>query len=232
VVADAVPDPAGKPVGRRVVLGLLAAGAAGVVTGHWVQDALARVLGPIENRDPTGLISLFPLGETFRFYSVTGSVPTRTAQTYRLTVSGLGTRSATYTLADLQAMPQTTLVRDFQCVTGWRVPEVHWGGVALSVLLDRAEPLPSATAVRFRSFDGTYSESLTMQQARRADVIVALRMLGAPVTHDHGGPVRMYAAPMYGYKSTKWLSGIELTDHAEPGYWEKRGYDTDGFIQH
>lgn len=214
------------------MLGLLAAGAAGVVTGHSVQDAMARALGPIANRDPTGFVSLIPLGDTFRFYSVTGSVPVRTARTYRLAVSGLARHSATYRLADLQAMPQTTLVRDFQCVTGWRVPQVHWSGVKLSVLLDRAEPLPSAKAVRFRSFDGTYTESLTLSQARRSDVIVALRMLGGPVTHDHGGPVRIYAAPMYGYKSTKWLSAIELTDHVEPGYWEKYGYDVNGFIQH
>ncbi len=225
-------DPAGRPVGRRIVLGLLAAGAVGVVTGHSVQDGMARALGPIADRDPTGLLSLIPLGDTFRFYSVTGSVPVRTARTYRLAVSGLARHSATYKLADLKAMPQTSLVRDFQCVTGWRVPQVHWSGVRLSVLLDRAEPLPSAKAVRFRSFDGTYTESLTMAQARRSDVIVALRMLGGAVTHEHGGPVRMYAAPMYGYKSTKWLSAIELTDHVEPGYWEKYGYDINGFIQH
>jgi DMSO/TMAO reductase YedYZ molybdopterin-dependent catalytic subunit len=225
-------DPAGRPVGRRIVLGLLVAGAVGVVTGHSVQDGMARALGPIADRDPTGLLSLIPLGDTFRFYSVTGSVPVRTARTYRLAVSGLARHSATYKLADLKAMPQTSLVKDFQCVTGWRVPQVHWSGVRLSVLLDRAEPLPSAKAVRFRSFDGTYTESLTMAQARRSDVIVALRMLGGPVTHEHGGPVRMYAAPMYGYKSTKWLSAIELTDHVEPGYWEKYGYDVNGFIQH
>ena len=56
-------------------------------------------------------------------------------------------------------------------------------------------------------------------------------MLGGPVTHDHGGPVRMYAGGMYGYKSTKWLSGIELTDREVPGYWEPRGYDIDGVIK-
>jgi DMSO/TMAO reductase YedYZ molybdopterin-dependent catalytic subunit len=41
----------------------------------------------------------------------------------------------------------------------------------------------------------------------------------------------MYAASMYGYKSTKWLSGIELTRDAVPGYWERRGYDIDGTIK-
>jgi DMSO/TMAO reductase YedYZ molybdopterin-dependent catalytic subunit len=109
--------------------------------------------------------------------------------------------------------------------------EVHWAGVPLSALLDLAEPSAAATAVRFRSFDGTYTESMTLSQARRSDVIVALRMLGGPVTHDHGGPVRIYAASMYGYKSTKWLSGIELTQGEIPGYWEHRGYALDGTIK-
>jgi DMSO/TMAO reductase YedYZ molybdopterin-dependent catalytic subunit len=221
----------GAPVGRRLVLGLAGLGVAGIVGGRAIQDRLAAWLGPIENRDPTGLISLLPLGNTFRFYSVTGGVTDKTAATYRLDVTGLVTHTATYTLADLQDMPQTSLVRDFQCVTGWRVPEVHWKGVKLADILDAAQPLPAATALRFRSFDGTYTESLTLDQARRADVIVALEMLGRPVSHDHGGPVRMYIAPMYGYKSTKWLSGIELTADVVPGYWEDTGnYDVDGWI--
>jgi DMSO/TMAO reductase YedYZ molybdopterin-dependent catalytic subunit len=223
-------EPKGTPVGRRVVLGLLGVGALGIVTGAKVQDALLKVIGPLEVRDPTGLLSLLPLGDTFRFYSVSGGVPQRDAATYRLSVSGLVDRPTTYRLADLQRMPQTSLVSDFQCVTGWRVPQVHWRGVSLSHLLDIARPSPGATAVRFTSFDGTYSESLTLDQARLPHVVVALEMLGGPVTHDHGGPVRMYIAPMYGYKSTKWLSGIELTKDVIPGYWEHRGYDVDGFV--
>jgi DMSO/TMAO reductase YedYZ molybdopterin-dependent catalytic subunit len=220
----------GKPVGRRTILGLIAIAGAGVVGGKAIQDGLAKILAPIELRDPTGLISLIPVGDSFRFYSVTSAVPTRNAQTYRLAIGGMVTHVAVYTLADLQAMPQTRLVRDFQCVTGWHVPQVHWSGVRLSTLLDRAAPLAGATAVRFRSFDGTYTESLTLDQARLDDVIVALQMLGGPITHNHGGPVRMYVAPMYGYKSTKWVSGIELTANVDPGYWEHRGYPVDGFI--
>jgi DMSO/TMAO reductase YedYZ molybdopterin-dependent catalytic subunit len=55
-------------------------------------------------------------------------------------------------------------------------------------------------------------------------------MLGVPVTHDHGGPVRLHVAPMYGYKGVKWLSGIELTRAVRPGYWEERGYSVDGWV--
>ena len=143
-------------------------------------------------------------------------MPTPDPASYRLTVSGLVEHPAAYSLADLQAMPQTSMTRTFHCVTGWYVNDVPWSGVRLSELLDRAVPTADAAAVRFRSFDGTYTENMTLEQARRRDVIVALRMYGEPVTHDHGGPVRIYSASMYGYKSTKWLSGIELTDRQRP----------------
>lgn len=223
-------DVAGAPVGRRVVLGLTVAGAVGILAGGKIQSGLAAVLGPIGNHDPTGLVGLIPVGNTFRFYSVTRGAPRKNEKNYELTIGGLVERPETLRLQDLRSMPQTSLVRDFQCVTGWRVPEVHWSGVRLSELLDRVKPTAAANAVRFTSFDGTYSESLTFEQAKRADVIVALTMLDGPVTHDHGGPVRLFVAPMYGYKSLKWLGGIELTDEVVPGYWEKRGYSIDAFV--
>ncbi len=125
----------GAPVGRRVVLGLLGLGALGTVFGHRIQDEMASTLGPIAQRDPTGLLQLIPLGDTFRYYSVTGSVPTRTAATYRLRVSGLVAHPVTYSLPQLHALPRSSLVQGFQCVTGWHVPDVHWAGVRLSHLL-------------------------------------------------------------------------------------------------
>jgi DMSO/TMAO reductase YedYZ molybdopterin-dependent catalytic subunit len=228
--ADQHGRPDGAPVGRRVVLGLLGLGALGIVSGSMLQDGLSAVLRPIETRDPTGLVGLLPAGETFRFYSVTGGVEERGATDYRLAVSGLVARPGRHTLAELRAMPQTRLVRDFQCVTGWRVRAVPWGGVQLGHLLELAGPTREATAVRLTSFDGTYTESLTLEQARRPDVLVALQMLDGPVSHDHGGPVRLYVAPMYGYKSLKWLAGIELTDGVRPGYWEQRGYSVDAWV--
>jgi DMSO/TMAO reductase YedYZ molybdopterin-dependent catalytic subunit len=209
---------------------MLGLGAAGVLVGRRLQDAQQAVLGPLEERDPTGLTGLIPAGNGFRFYSVTNGVPVRTAASYRLRVSGLVRRPMTLALADLAAMPQTSLVRDFQCVTGWRVPKVHWSGVALPDLLTAAGVLPTARALRFTSFDGVYTESLTLAQARRRDILVATTMLGKPVTRDHGGPVRLYVAPMYGYKSIKWLDGIEVTGAVEPGYWEDEGYDVDAWV--
>jgi DMSO/TMAO reductase YedYZ molybdopterin-dependent catalytic subunit len=223
-------DPDGAPVGRRVVLGLLGLGAIGVVTGGSIQSGLSHLLAPVQLRDPTGFTSLVPLGNTWRYYSVTGSVAPRDATTYALEVSGLVDKPATYRLADLETLHQLSFTDDFHCVTGWHVPDVPWTGVRLSDLLDRAAPTSKAVGVRFHSFDGTYSVNMTLEQARADDVIVALSMYGKPVTHDHGGPVRIYSGSMYGYKSTKWLSGIEITPNNDPGYWEDRGYPLDGFI--
>ena len=133
-------------------------------------------------------------------------------------------------LSELRSMKRTHLVHRFQCVTGWYVPNVHWEGVRLSELLERAGVAPNATALRFFSGDGLYTESLTLAQARLSDILVADRMLGANVTSDHGGPVRLYVAPMYGYKSIKWLNRIQVTNEVVPGFWENDGYPVDAWI--
>ncbi|MFD0313971.1 molybdopterin-dependent oxidoreductase [Streptomyces flavalbus] len=224
------PETGGPPIGRRVLLGTLGAGALGVLAAPTLQRGLESFLGAAADRDPTGLTGLLPNGGGFRYYSVASSVPRKDDTSYRLTVDGLVDRPARYTLADLRALPQTRVVRDVQCVTGWRVPDTPFEGVRLSRLLDVAGVRPAARAVRFTCFDGTYSESLTLDQARRADVLVALRMRDGDIGHAHGGPVRLYVAPMYFYKSAKWLSGITLTDEVRPGYWEERGYDVDAWV--
>ncbi|MEU9133652.1 molybdopterin-dependent oxidoreductase [Kitasatospora sp. NPDC048540] len=205
---------------------MLGLGVAGVAAGPFLQRAVEGVT----SKDPTGLSGLLPGGGGFRYYSVVGSVPTRTAADYTLRIDGMVDRPVTFSLPQLQAMEQTRIVHDVQCVTGWRVPGTPFEGVRLATLLDAAGVRADAGAVRFSCFDGEYTESLTLEQARRDDVLVALRMQDRPVSHEHGGPVRLYVAPMYFYKSAKWLSGITLTPSVEPGYWEHYGYDVDAWV--
>ena len=217
-------------MGRRVFLGMLGLGAAGVLTGARIQGAFSKVLGQLTAHDPTGLSTYIPAAGRFRIYSVTNSLPHRADEEYRLDVGGLVDRPMQLSLADLKALPATHLVKDFQCVTGWRVAGVKWSGVKLADLLDHVGAQAKGKALLFKSFDGQYTESLTIDQARRPDVIVAYAMDGDTVSQMHGGPVRMYIAPMYGYKSTKWLASIDVVDKVIPGYWEVRGYDVDAWI--
>jgi DMSO/TMAO reductase YedYZ molybdopterin-dependent catalytic subunit len=209
---------------------MLGMGAAGVLFGSKAADLLERITAPLAARDRTGLLSLFPVGR-FRIYTVTGHLPVRSPETYRLTVNGAVGSPLDLSLDDLKAMPATRMTRDFQCVTGWRVHGVKWAGVRLSELFDRAGLSSTAQGVRFVSFDGTYTETLTMDQARADDVIVAYEMDGKPLSNVHGGPARLYVPSMYGYKSCKWLDAVEVTERVpNPGYWEVRGYDTDAYI--
>jgi DMSO/TMAO reductase YedYZ molybdopterin-dependent catalytic subunit len=124
----------------------------------------------------------------------------------------------------------TSFTKTFQCVTGWRVPDVHWQGVLLSDIMDAVGIRPEAMALTFESYDRADTESLTIDQARLPDVIVAYQMLGAPVTTEHGGPVRLYVAPMFGYKSLKWLSAIRVVHEVQPGFWEQNGYPVNGWL--
>jgi DMSO/TMAO reductase YedYZ molybdopterin-dependent catalytic subunit len=224
-----------SPVGRRILLGMLGLGGVGILWGAKEQSGIDRLLRPITVNDRTGLSSFLPTAGRFRIYSVAGDMPHQSTAEWSLTVDGHVDRPTSLTFADVRdQLPQTQLTKDFQCVTGWRVEEVPWEGVLLRDLLDDAGVRPGATHVRFWSFDGVYTETLTMEQARRDDVLVAHRMLGKDVTREHGGPVRLYVAPMYGYKSLKWLERIEVVTsldlQSDPGYWENLGYEVDAWV--
>src|SRR5439155_8292406 len=209
---------------------MLGVGAAGIVWGGKVQDAMEKLFAPVTAKDGTGPSSFLPVGR-FRVYSVTGDLPSRSTAAYRLDVGGHVDTPYALSFDELRALPPTQLTKDFQCVTGWRVHDVKWTGVRLADLLDKAGVKPGAGGVVFTSFDGAYTETLTLDQARRDDVIVAYDMEGHTVSSDHGGPVRLYVAPMYGYKSCKWLESIQVTEGKPPrGYWEVRGYDVDAWV--
>ena len=222
-------EPAGAPVGRRVVLGLLGLGAAGVAAGSSLSRFFGRIGGALSAHDPTGLSALIP-GAGWRYYTVTSGFPYRPPATYRLAVTGNVSRELTLTTDDLKKRSRTRLTADFQCVTGWRVANVRWEGVRLADLLDEAGADSDQHGVQFVSYDGTYTESLTMQEARRADVLVVDTLDGQPIGRAHGGPVRLLVAPMYGYKSCKWLSEIRVTPKVIPGFWERLGYDQEAWV--
>jgi DMSO/TMAO reductase YedYZ molybdopterin-dependent catalytic subunit len=220
------PSGADKAIGRRVVLGILGLGAVGIATGSAIEAGLDAVLRPLRT---AGLGGFLPVTGGFQLYTITSGFPAAPLN-YRLTVGGLVERPLALTVAELQALPPTRLDRDFQCVTGWRVDGVHWVGVSLVTLAAVAGIRDQATGFRFTSFDGVYTESLTLAQAHQSGAIVAYSMLGAPVTREHGGPVRLYVPSMFGYKSIKWLAGIELVSKVEEGYWEQNGYPVNAWI--
>jgi DMSO/TMAO reductase YedYZ molybdopterin-dependent catalytic subunit len=216
----------GTPVGRRVVLGMVGVGAVGIAAGRWLSEGVSDVV----SATAPGLANVIPAAGGFRIYTVTSGYPEMDPATYRLAVTGLVNTELSLSLTDLAELPQTGITKDFQCVTGWRVEDVPWSGVLLRDVLAVAGVDDGAAAIGFTSFDGVYTESLTLEQGLRDDILVATSMFGAPIERKHGAPVRLYVVPMYGYKSLKWMSGIEVMRTVVPGYWENLGYDVDAWV--
>ena len=185
-------------------------------------------------RSFSGALSKLPLapGGGWRIYTVAPTMPTFEPATWRLDVGGLVQKPMTLTYDELRAMPATSQIRDFHCVTGWTVSNVHWKGVRLSELLDRVQPHSSALGVQFTSAEVPYVDSLTIFQAKLHDVLLAYEMNGKPLPREHGAPVRLVIPEMYGYKNVKWVSRIDLVERAEDGYWENLGYDRDAYVGH
>ncbi|MDO9408224.1 molybdopterin-dependent oxidoreductase [Patulibacter sp.] len=219
-------DAEGRPVGRRAFLGIVGVGVSSLLWGgvatRWLSDASSAL--------PSSLQSVVPGGTGWRIYSVNPPFPTYDPTTWRLTVDGLVERPRTFTMAQLQALPRADQTTDFHCVTGWSVPDVHWAGVRFADLLAAVGVSPAAGAIEFASAEEPYVDSLTLEQARAPDAMLAYEMDHGPISREHGAPARLVVPQMYGYKGVKWVSRITLTAQASDGYWEQRGYDRDAYV--
>jgi DMSO/TMAO reductase YedYZ molybdopterin-dependent catalytic subunit len=193
-----------RTIGRAGFLGILGAGALGLFFARDVTGVLGRVV-------PNSVSSVVPTNGSWRIYTV-ASMPNIDPAAYKLSVDGLVSSPKTFTLADLKAMPRAEQVSDFHCVTGWSVQNVHWGGVRLHEVLDRAGALKSAKALTFVSAEVPYVDSLTLDQALLPDVMLAYDMNGKPLPPDHGAPLRLRNETQLGFKQVKWIKGLEFVD--------------------
>ena len=144
-----------------------------------------------------------------------------------LKVDGQVERPLTIDRATWSGLQRLNETRDFNCVTGWTVDNVRWGGVAPSVLLGQAGVKSGAEYVAFHALghDGTeYLSSLPMDLVMAPDTVLADTLDGAPLPARHGGPLRLVVPRQLGYKNVKWVVRIEVTEQLLPGYWEQRGY--------
>ncbi|HJU48518.1 MAG TPA: molybdopterin-dependent oxidoreductase [Gaiellaceae bacterium] len=218
-------DP-GRTYGRRAFLGVTALGVSSLVWGAPVWRAVSRLTDPLQQALPGGLLP----SSGWRIYTVASTMPRFDARTWRLRIDGLVEAPQALTYDDLRSLPRAEQVSDFHCVTGWSVQAVRWAGVRFPDLLAAARPDPAATTLTFVSAEEPYVDTLTLEQARLGDVMLAYEMDGLPLTRPHGAPARVVIPEMYGYKNVKWVQRVVVGRDAEPGYWEQRGYDVDAWV--
>ncbi len=170
------------------------------------------------------------------FYRVAIDIidPTVDASNWSLTVNGLVANPKTYTYAEVQALPQTSLYNTFECVSnqidGNLISNAKWTGVKLSDLLaDAGGPLSNASYAVFYSVDG-YSVGIPLDKALMPDSMAAYLMNDQRLPARHGYPLRAVVPGLYGMMSAKWINRISLLDSTYLGYWQTRGWSNVGTV--
>lgn len=148
---------------------------------------------------------------------------------WRLRLEGLVRNPVTWTLAEIQAMPQVRVFADFHCVTRWSRLGNLWQGVSTRELVERAGGvLPDARFVLAGGYDSGWTTNLPLEDFLAEDALIALAHDGQPLEPEHGGPARLIVPRLYAWKSAKWISRIELLAEDRPGFWERNGYHNHG----
>ena len=155
---------------------------------------------------------------------------------YRLEVGGLVAKPASFSLAELRALPSRTQITRHDCVEGWSAI-ARWKGTKLAALLDAVGVQREARYVVFHCADpmgddgaDPYYESIDLDDARHPQTILAWEMNDAPLPVANGAPIRLRVERQLGYKHAKYVMRIELVQSfahiagGNGGYWEDQGY--------
>ncbi|HAV61995.1 MAG TPA: sulfite oxidase-like oxidoreductase [Verrucomicrobiales bacterium] len=142
---------------------------------------------------------------------------------WTLSIHGKVETPVTLTWSQFQGLEQFEDVSDFHCVTTWSQFDMRFAGVAFLTLADLVRPLPAASHVYFKSYDG-YTTNNALDVMMDDDVMVAHSWNGAPLAKEHGGPARVIVPKLYAWKGAKWVKEIIFLDRDLLGFWELRGY--------
>ncbi len=167
-----------------------------------------------------------------------------------LEIAGLVERPLRLDLDDLHAMPSQSSVVTLECAGNGRslltppvegeqwglgaVSTAEWTGVPLVEVLERAGPRDDAREVVFRGADrgvveGTphsidFERSLSVEDARESNAILAYAMNGEPLPIQHGYPLRLIVPGWYAVASVKWLTSIDVTPESFRGFFQADRY--------
>lgn len=137
---------------------------------------------------------------------------------FKFEVSGLVEQPFAVTLDDLRSFAIADQTTKHVCIQGWS-QVVHWSGVPLSALLERARPLPDAQYLLFHTFDdkwehegdeGYFYATVDLELAQHPQSILAYEMNGQLLPLPFGAPLRLRLENQLGYKMVKWVRSVEL----------------------
>lgn len=198
----------------------------------------------LDARQFTDLSRLSPealLTPTAEFYVRTAaSAAHRARLSPAITIAGRVTKAVTIGLRELEGAAGPRGAHVLECA-GNADPAnfglmslASWSGVPLEAVLDRVTPWPGATLVQVTGFDDDSvawesSQSgaswiLTRDDIRRTGAFLATAMNDAPLTADHGAPVRLVVPNWFGCASIKWVTDITMLGDDAPATSQMREF--------
>ncbi len=173
-----------------------------------IREYEGQALSSITDSRNTSISGPRYVDPTDYFLAVDGLVDNQLALRYDDVLSGFG--------------PHRKVVA-LECEEGWSVTWL-WEGALVRDILDMAGVQPDGKVVIFRSADG-YSTALSLEYLYGSDILLAYKVNGVTLPAELGFPFQVVAEGKWGYKWSKWVQEIEVSDEASyEGYWESRGF--------
>jgi DMSO/TMAO reductase YedYZ molybdopterin-dependent catalytic subunit len=223
-----------KKFTRRQILRWVGGGLLFNATGTVLYDPIGRLIRPVNDRLGEAMLSqrLIPeidLGDHVDLGKLIvnsfDGTPKIDLANFRLQVTGQVKKPLNLSMEDIRRLPYESQITQHVCVEGWAAI-VQWGGVKLSDILQIAGVKPTARYVYFTSADGYY-ESWDLASAQHPQTLLAYQKNDAPLPAENGAPLRLASPIKLGYKLSKWVTTVTVTDQlmTKRGYWEDQGYD-------
>jgi DMSO/TMAO reductase YedYZ molybdopterin-dependent catalytic subunit len=175
-------------------------------------------------------------------------IPATDGATWRLDVAGNVERPLSLSMDDIRSRPERTLAVTMECAGNGRVRmpnrvrsqpwiveavgTAEWTGTPLAGLLEEAGVRRESIEIVLSGIDRgvqkeveqDYQRSLALDEAMRADVLLAWAMNRQPLLPQHGAPLRLIVPGWYGMTSVKWLSRIEAVTSPFQGFQQVTAY--------
>jgi DMSO/TMAO reductase YedYZ molybdopterin-dependent catalytic subunit len=177
---------------------------------------------------PEGLEDKLPPGQYYEpgFPVLTaGPTPHIETDAWRFKIDGMVAEPREWTWEEFNALEQEAIPCDIHCVTKWSKLETSFRGVSVDTLLDSVERHGEYTMAY--SYGG-YTTNVAVADLTGGKAWVVTEHEGEPLPREHGGPARLLVPHLYFWKSAKWVAGLRVMDHDEPGFWEENGYHNRG----
>ena len=155
---------------------------------------------------------------------------------WSLEIGGLVQHPPPFGLDDIKRMPKRTVRSIHQCAGYPREParatrrlaNVVWGGVDLAALLAELVVDPRAKFLWAEGLDHgkyegvpqpSYVKDMPLTRLATGGALLAYELNGAPLSPDHGFPLRLVVPGYYGTNLVKWLRRLTLAAERPGGYF-------------